>query len=504
MRLSFLAAAFFALAAGLHAADHPADFEFHHENCLGTSLDLRIAAQTKSAAETAESAVLAEIDRVAKILSTYDPDSEVSRWLETRGTPETISTELLDVLALYDHWSGQSGGALNAGAGAVTQVWKTAAAAGRMPTKPDLDAAVAEATARHWNIDRDAGTATRLDNSPLTLDAAAKGYIIDRACRAALATSGISGVVVNIGGDLAVRGDITETVEIANPRDDAENANPAAVLELRNQAVATSGDYRRRWTIDGREYSHIVDPRTGQPVDEVISSTAVAPDADTADALATIFSILPPEESLQLASRLPGVECLLVKSNGEHLASAGMKGFESMAPDMVLAPVSEAEAGLWDPAYKLKVNLEIATIQGQRVRRPFVAVWIEDADDYPVRTIALWFKGARWLPDLRSWYRGDQLRALAEQTDLTKTISSATRGPGEYSVEWDGRDNAGNLVKAGNYTVIIEAAREHGTHQIMRKELDFSGTPQLVDLPGNEEISSASLDYHKVGDAPAN
>ena len=71
--------------------------------------------------------------------------------------------------------------------------------------------------------------------------------------------------------------------------------------------------------------------------------------------------------------------------------------------------------------------------------------------------------------------------------------------PGKYTRAWDGKDNGGKLVKAGTYTVYIEAAREHGTYQIIRQDMDFSGTAKKVDLPGNVEIASASLDYHRVG-----
>lgn len=500
----FLAVAL-ALATGMRIGV-AGSFTFEHENCLGTSLDLRISASSESAAKAAEAAVLSEIDRVAGIVSTYDPTSEFSRWLGTRGTAEKISPDLLAVLHLFDRWTARSQGAFNAGAGVVIDVWKNASKRGRMPAAAELAAATKVAQAPHWKLDDKTGAATHLDSSPLTLDAAAKGYIIDRACESALRIDGVSGVLVNIGGDLAMRGDVSGTVDISDPRDAAENAPSMARVALRDRAVATSGDYRRGFTIGTRRVSHIVDPRTGQPADRVISATAVARDAADADALATIFSVLKPEESARLSSGLPGVEYLLVLADGRRVESRGWKTLvaaEEPSEGILAAPAAGGEeAGLWDPSFKLDVSFEIATIQGVRVRRPFVAVWIEDADKYPVRTLALWFHGNRWLPDLRSWSRGDELRALAEGTDLTKTISSATRGPGKYTVEWDGRDNAGKLVKAGKYTVYIEAAREHGTHQLMRQEIDFSGAPQKMDLSGNVEISSASLDYHKVSPTP--
>jgi hypothetical protein len=78
------------------------------------------------------------------------------------------------------------------------------------------------------------------------------------------------------------------------------------------------------------------------------------------------------------------------------------------------------------------------------------------------------------------------------------SISSATRLPGKYKLRWDGKDEAGKFVKAGKYIVLIEASREHGTYQLIRQELDFNGSPQQIDLPGNMEIASASLDYHRI------
>jgi thiamine biosynthesis lipoprotein len=81
---------------------------------------------------------------------------------------------------------------------------------------------------------------------------------------------------------------------------------------------------------------------------------------------------------------------------------------------------------------------------------------------------------------------------------LLDTVSSATRPPGSYTFEWDGKDDNGHLVKPGKYIVCIEAAREHGTHQLLKQEMDFNGTPQKINLRGGTEIASAHLDYHKA------
>ena len=147
---------------------------------------------------------------------------------------------------------------------------------------------------------------------------------------------------------------------------------------------------------------------------------------------------------------------------------------------------------------ELLVNLEVAQIDGPRVHRPYVAVWIEDQDKFPVRTVALWTQKPKYIPDLKAWYHDEQTRSTVDGADLAATVASATRAAGKYTVKWDGKDNKGKPVKAGKYTVCIEAAREHGTYQIIRQEMDFAGAPKQVNLPGNTELSSASLDYRKA------
>ena len=89
------------------------------------------------------------------------------------------------------------------------------------------------------------------------------------------------------------------------------------------------------------------------------------------------------------------------------------------------------------------------------------------------------------------------MRKLVDQQDLIGTISKPTRNPGSYKVAWDGTDDNGNLIKAGKYTLFLEAAREHGTYQLTKFEFEFDGQPFSENLKGNVEIKSASFRYEK-------
>jgi len=477
-------------------------FTFQRENVLGTSFEMKVAASSQEIAEQAEGAAIDEINREAGLLSSYDAGSEFSRWFETRGTAVRVSPELFEVLGLFDAWRVRTNGALNPGAEAVNRAWKSAAAQGRMPSREELARAATAAGKLHWTLDVAAHTATHHDDAPLAMNSLVKSYIMDHAVNRAMATSGVTAVVMNIGGDLVLRGAWTEAVNIADPRSDAENSEPAARLLVHDRAVATSGNYRRGVEIGGQHYSHIVDPRTGRTAEEILSATVISPKPAEAGAMATAFCVMTPEESKRVASSVPNTEYLLITRQGTRIASAGWKQFEPAVPAMLAvaaksAPAAAAASDAWDSGLELTVNFELAQMSGNS-RRPYVAIWIEDKDKFPVRTLALWYQKERWLPELRAWYRDDRMRSMAEGSNIAASIASATRSSGKYSVKWDGKDNAGKLVKAGKYTVCIEAAREHGTYQIMRQEVDFNGMPKQVSLTGNQEIASAALDYHKA------
>jgi hypothetical protein len=226
----------------------------------------------------------------------------------------------------------------------------------------------------------------------------------------------------------------------------------------------------------------------------------VAADPSDAGALATAFSVLTPEESARVAASVPGVEYLLIGRDGRRMASPGWSRLGAAFTPAQAETEAPAAPGQWDPNYELTVTLELARIGGTRARRPYVAIWIEDANRFPVRTIGLWYQKPRWLPELRAWYHDDRMRDAAEHRDITASVSSATRQPGKYTLKWDGKDNTGKPVKAGTYTVNIEASREHGTYQILRQEMDFNGTPKQIVLKGGTEISAASLDYGRKTD----
>lgn len=471
-------------------------FVSDYENVLGTSMEIKIVAEQEQYANSAENAALAEIDRLNKILSGYDQSSEFSQWKTTINKATPVSEELFEVLSLFEQWRNKTNGALDASAETIGKLWKKTAGENRKPTSKEINEALNAIHQQHYELNTTNQTATHKTNAALMLNSFAKSYILQKAADAAMNISGVHGVVVNIGGDILVRGEHSEQVMIANPKADAENDLPISKVQVENKTVATSGNYRRGTLIQGKWYSHIVDPRTGYPASEVISATVVADNATDAGALATALNVLSVEEGEKLVSSIPGAAYMLITSDGKRIESEGWK---EINPVTTTVPANSktaiAAAKNWDEKYELAINLELATIEGTRIRRPFVAVWVTDADKKPVRLLALWFNKPKWLNDMRSWYATYYPQFSAGPNNISST-SSATRTPGKYTLKWDGKDDNGNFVQQGTYTVFIEAAREHGTYQIMRQEIKI-GKAQHIDIAGNPEVSAASLDYQK-------
>ena len=136
-----------------------------------------------------------------------------------------VSAELMATLAAFDGWRERTGGALDASAEAAGRLWARAKSEGRVPTEAEI-AETREAMGQaHWSLDREAGTAMRLSGTPLALATFAKSRITQAAADAALG-AGAAGVTLNVGGDVVVRGAMSQMVLVADPLRDAENAAP--------------------------------------------------------------------------------------------------------------------------------------------------------------------------------------------------------------------------------------------------------------------------------------
>ncbi len=523
----------FCLAGALDSKSSAGDYAFYHENVMGTSLELRVDAVNAEAARLAEERVLLEIERLSKIFSGYDPTSELSRWQNSEKRPTAASSELIELLRASEAWRQKSGGAFDVRVEAFSRLWANCEKLERLPSDPEIASVRRILVDQAWRIDLNESTILRTSDCPLSLNAIAKGFIVGKASDAAMKPGlGVSSLLLNVGGDMRVCGEDPRMVEIAKPWDDSESSAPYTVLKVKNRAIATSGRSQRGFRIGGEWYSHIIDPRTGKPVERIAGATVVAPSSADADALATILNVVEPEDGLKLVQSTPGAECLILLRSGRAFRSPGFEQLES--PPSPIRTVSlqkqeersksadgkkegstakkSDETVPWDDRYELVVSFEINAPKAERgrYRRPFVAVWAVDKNGISVRTMALWLSvggagGEQWLPDLKRWRRDDEARRETDPFDVVhekNSVARPTRPPGKYRVVWDGKDDKGKPLPGGEYTILIDAAREHGTYQNIRKKVLIVGKPFKEELTGGVEIKSATIDYRLKGEKP--
>lgn len=298
------------------SSDIPVTSRGTYHPLLGTNVEIRVGAADLARAEAGEQAALAELTRLQSVFSVFDPGSEVSRW--RAGADGPLSAELVEVLAAAEGWWRVSGGAFHPATARLRQRWLRAEAEQTLPSDTELDDLARTLSELPFRV-QDREVTRRGDCSGVDLNAIAKGFIVDRGVAAAMAAEGVVDVLVNAGGDLRHAGARPLRVGVEDPR--RPGGEPIRVLELTGAALATSGPVHRGFEIRGRWYGHVLDPRTGRPVAGRPSTTVRAPDAMTADALATVVGVLAWPEAARVLSGVPGAAALSVGPDGEVLSA---------------------------------------------------------------------------------------------------------------------------------------------------------------------------------------
>ncbi len=458
-------------------------FSFHRDGILGTSVDLTIVTTSPGAADDAERIALAEIERLRQVLSSWDSTSEVSR-LFALGTLEHPSAELVSVLDQYSAWSERSGHAYSARVSELTLLWQQAAARGAAPDSAALAHVVAAIAGPAWAIDPASGRVTALTRHRIDLNSLGKGFIIDRVLGALRdSIPSLRGALINVGGDIHVWGAApTGTawrIAVATPRDHADNAVPLTRLALRDRAVSSSGDYERGDNIGGRHYSHILDPRTGYPVDHVIGVTVIAPDNATANALATTLSVLPPQDGIRLVRTVAGAEALLVTDDGGSLQTPGFGAYEEKAPAR-RAPIAAA--------FTATLNIDVTPTEPEPT--PAVCSCLDHTDTagHQVRTLSFWGDKPKYQRELSKWWTINHA-----DTALIDAITRATRPAGKYTLAWDGLDQKGATVAPGPYMFWLEVAFEDGPHSAKSVMLTCGAAHAAGTIPAASAFAGAEI-----------
>ena len=268
---------------------------------------------------TARRACRLAFDRIAAldaIFSDYQPESELMRLCDHAGGPPVpVSEDLFTILQRSKQTYERSSGAFDVTVGPVVRLWRRARRERKLPAPATLNRALALVSCRFMILDPEKRT-VQLTKPGMKLDLGgiAKGYASDAAIRV-LKEQGITRALVAGAGDIVMSGPPPDSKgwRIGIARLEDPNLPPERFLLLHDVAISTSGDTERYVEIDGKRYSHIVDPKTGLGVVDRCSVTVVAPDGATADALDTAVYCLGPDRGLPLIESTPHTSGYIVR-----------------------------------------------------------------------------------------------------------------------------------------------------------------------------------------------
>ncbi len=295
---------------------------------MGTAVEIQLVLDGTDADAEGRSSISAAVEemvRLQNIFSSVDPTSEFSRW--ARNDITEISTELAQVLSESAQWQRSSSGRFNPAVAELTEFWNNAQSS---ETTPDAASAqrIADAIALpRWQTSSNGAVEQLDDCSRCTLSAFAKGWIVDRALEQLTKTRSVRTVTVNAGGDLRRSGTDPLIVGIENPFRPFDNEPPIAAISVSNAAVATSGSARKGFRVGGKNFGHVIDPRSGWPVEAIVSVSVVANTAATADALATILGVQQPTDAIGEANE-KGIPIFIVDGDGRQHRSDRWKQIE--------------------------------------------------------------------------------------------------------------------------------------------------------------------------------
>ena len=292
---------------------------------MGTDIELTASDTDEDRVNAAFDAAIQEMDRIENEMSEWRDGTPVSIINQKAGIePVSVPQELLNVISAAQKVSQLSDGAFDISWAAMRGIWNFAKGKERIPTPEEIKEKLPLINYKYIEIDEGKKTVIlKKKGMAMGLGAIAKGYAVDKAMQV-MVIRGIKNAIVKAGGDMRIQGTQDGKpwdIGIRHPRD---KTKLLGMLTLSNISISTSGDYERYFIKDGILYHHIMDPKTGYPALACQSVTILAPDTMTSDALSTAVFVLGPDKGMKLIKSLPGIEGIIVDSNGGVHYSPGI------------------------------------------------------------------------------------------------------------------------------------------------------------------------------------
>lgn len=302
---------------------------------MGSRFDLTVVAENQAKGDEYMDLAIAEITRIERLISSWDPNSQTSMINKNAGVaPVKVDRELFNLIERAIKISKLTQGAFDISYASMDRIWKFDGSVMEMPSEEAIKQSVARVGYQNILLDPENSTVfLKKEGMKIGFGAIGKGYAADMA-KALLLKHGVTSGIINASGDLNAWGTQPDgkdwMVAIVNPL----NKNKVfSWLPVRDQAVVTSGNYEKFIILNGERYTHIIDPRTGYPSKGVRSATIFTKNAELADALATSIFVMGVETGVDFVNQLKGVECIIVDDDNKIITSENitLKGIEKQS-----------------------------------------------------------------------------------------------------------------------------------------------------------------------------
>ena len=302
-------------------------YEYSHQQ-MGTQIGLVFYENDKARADSIAQLVFKRIDVLNSILSNYLPQSEINQLSQKPNRNVVVSADLFRLMNISGDYAKRTSGAFDITLGPLIELWKKARKNRQVPSMAEIRSAKQRTGHSHLEFPNVNTVRLRHEGMQLDVGGIGKGFAADEAIEV-LKRNGINSALVDMGGDVTVSG-APPNKEFWILGFSYFNENGEEVFQkvrLKNQAVATSGDLYQYSIIDGKRYSHIIDPKNGMALSNNIQVTVIAPNGTMADAYASALSVLGIGEGGKVVRETTDLEVFMVEDTPGDYQQWNSPGF---------------------------------------------------------------------------------------------------------------------------------------------------------------------------------
>ena len=285
---------------------------------MGCDFDITVVADNEAEAQGFIHLAISEIKRIESLISSWSSSSQTSDINRMAGKePVIVDPELFQLIERCIQISKSTDGAFDISYASIDHIWRFDGSMTKAPNKEEIESSVKCVNYQDIVLNpAQSSVFLKRKGMKLGFGAIGKGYAADKA-KELLVSKGVQAGIINASGDMNAWGTQPNgepwQIAITNPL----NKNKVfARLPLKNRSVVTSGNYEKFIVLDGKRYSHIIDPRTGWPCSGLASVTVLAPKAELADGLATSVFVMGIETGLDRINQIPSVDCIIIDDQG--------------------------------------------------------------------------------------------------------------------------------------------------------------------------------------------